>query len=47
MAIALLFNDMQRIGSSKMAGDLIVLMTVPVAMVHRRMVLSSDDVNMM
>jgi hypothetical protein len=47
IAIALLCSDMQRIGSSKMAGDLIVLMTDPVEMVHTRMVLSRDDVNMM
>lgn len=47
IAIALLFSDMQRMGSSKMAGDLMVLITFPVDMVHTRMVLSSDDVNMM
>lgn len=47
IAIALLCNDMQRIGSSNIAGDLIVLRTEPVEMVHRRMVLSRDDVNMM
>lgn len=46
MAIALLCSDMQRIGSSKMAGDLMVLITDPVEMVQTRMVLSSDEVNM-
>ncbi len=47
MAIALLCSDMQRMGSSKIAGDLIVLRTEPVEMVQRRMVLSRDEVNMM
>ncbi len=46
MAMALLCNDMQSMGSSNMAGDLIVLMIVPVVMVQTRIVLSRDDVNM-
>ena len=45
--MALLCNDMQRMGSSNIAGNLIVLRTEPVEMVHKRMVLSRDDVNMM
>ena len=47
IAIALLCSDIQRMGSSNMAGDLIVLITDPVAIVHTRMLLSNDDVNMM
>ena len=47
MAIALLCSDIHSIDSSKMAGDLMVLMTDPVRMVQTRMVLSREDVNMM